>query len=74
MPILLIGQNNMGIGTRKPDLTAILEIADSNRGFLLPRTDTMSIQNYVNSLSPNPGIAHGLTIFETNMRTIYIYI
>lgn len=66
-------QNNVGIGTRNPHPTALLEVADSNRGFLLPRTDTMSIHNYVNSLSPNPGIAHGLTIFEVNKRAIYIY-
>jgi hypothetical protein len=70
---LLFAQNNVGIGTKKPDLTAILEISDTGRGLLLPRTDTASIQAYVNSLSPNPGIQHGLTIFETNMRTIYVY-
>lgn len=69
----VFAQNNVGIGTKNPDLSAILEIADSNRGFLFPRTDTQSVENYVNSLSPNPGIAHGLTIFEVNMRTIYIY-
>ena len=63
-------QNNVGIGTKKPDLTAIMDVADSNRGFMLPKTDTMSVINYVNSLSPNPGIQHGLTIWETNMRTI----
>ncbi|MEQ8325242.1 MAG: hypothetical protein RIC15_11165 [Vicingaceae bacterium] len=66
-------QNNVGINTRKPDLTAISHIDDSARGFLLPRTDTQSVWNYVNTLSPNPGIAHGLTIFETNLQTIYIY-
>lgn len=69
----LIGQNNVGIGTQKPDLSAITHIDDSVKGLLIPRTDTMSIHNYVNSLSPNPGIAHGLTIFETNMREYYIY-
>jgi len=70
---IVFGQNNVGIGTKDPHLTSILEISDTNRGFLLPRTDTMAIENYVNSLVPNPGITHGLTIFETNMRTIYIY-
>ena len=66
-------QNNVGLGTKTPDLTAILEISDTGRGLLLPRTDTMAIYNYVNSLVPNPGIQHGLTIYETNMKTIYIY-
>lgn len=70
---VLFSQNNVGIGTKKPDLTAVLHVSDSNRGFMLPKTDTMSVINYVNSLSPNPGIQHGLTIWETNMRTIYIY-
>ena len=69
----LIAQNNVGINTRNPDLTSITHIDDSVRGFLLPRTDTQAIWNYVNSLTPNPGITHGLTIYETNMRTIYIY-
>ena len=73
MPLTILSQNNVGIGTQKPNLTAILDIKDSNRGFLLPRTDTASIESYVNSLVPNPGIKHGLTIFEVNMRTIYIY-
>ena len=66
-------QNNVGINTRTPDLSAIAHIQDSSRGFLLPRTDTQAVWNYVNSLTPNPGIAHGLTIFETNMQTIYVY-
>ncbi len=70
---LVKAQNNVGIGTKSPHLTAILEVKDTNRGFLLPRTDTASIENYVNSLVPNPGIEHGLTIYEVNMRTIYIY-
>lgn len=68
-----ISQNNVGIGTKKPDLTAVLHVADSNRGFMMPRTDTQAVMNYVNSLFPNPGIQHGLTIWETNMRTIYVY-
>ena len=66
-------QNNVGVGTRNPDFSAIAEFADSNRGFLVPRTDTQSVINYVNSLVPNPGIAHGLTIFEVNERIFYIY-
>lgn len=70
---VLVSQNNVGVGTKKPDLTAVLHVSDSNRGFMLPKTDTMSVINYVNSLSPNPGIQHGLTIWETNMQTIYIY-
>jgi len=69
----MYGQNNVGIGTKKPDLTAIMHVADSNRGFLVPRTDTQSVWNYVNTLSPNPGITHGLTIFEVNERMFYIY-
>ena len=46
----VFGQNNVGIGTKDPHLTSILDIQDTNRGFLLPRTDTMAIENYVNSL------------------------
>lgn len=69
----LSAQNNVGINNRKPDLSAILDIQDSVRGLLLPRTDTQSVWNYVNPLPGNPGIANGLAIFETNMNTIYVF-
>ena len=71
--ITVFAQSNVGIGTQNPHITSIAHIDDSVRGLLIPRTDTLSIHNYVSTLSPNPGIAHGLTIFETNLREFYIY-
>jgi len=68
----LHAQNNVGIGTTTPHPSAILEVSDSSRGVLIPRTDTLSVLNYVNTLTPNPGIADGLIIFDINLNT-YVY-
>lgn len=66
------GQNNVGIGTAAPHPSAILEVSDSSRGVLIPRTDTVSVLNYVNTLNPSPGITDGLMIFDTLLNT-YVY-
>jgi len=67
-----ISQDNVGIGTTNPHPSVILQIDDSSRGVLIPRTDTLAILNYVNTLTPNPGIANGLLIFDTLINT-YTY-
>lgn len=36
-------QNNVGVGTTSPDPSAIMDISASDRGVLVPRTDTLSI-------------------------------
>ena len=36
-------QNNVGVGTTTPDLSAIMDISATDRGVLVPRTDTLSI-------------------------------
>lgn len=38
-------QNNVGIGTTTPNPSAILELSALDRGFLVPRTDTLSVTN-----------------------------
>ena len=35
--IHLFGQNNVGIGTPNPDVSALLELMANNKGFLVPR-------------------------------------
>lgn len=57
---------NVGIGTTSPHQSAILDLQSTNRGFLLPRTDTTN----VNSL----GIpATGLLIYQTNDSAFYYF-
>ena len=68
----VLAQDNVGIGLSNPHPSAILEISDSSRGVLIPRTDTNAVMNYVNGLTPNPGIADGLMIMDTNLNT-YVY-
>ncbi|MEQ8522701.1 MAG: collagen-like protein [Vicingaceae bacterium] len=71
--MLLKAQDNVGIGTAAPHPSALLEISDSSRGVLIPRTDTLAVLDYVNSLTPNPGIANGLMIFDVNLNTYLFY-
>ena len=68
-----IGQNNVGIGTTTPHPSAILHVSDTNRGVLIPQTDTASIENYLSSLTPPSTVANGLMIYETNEKTYMYY-
>jgi hypothetical protein len=66
-------QDNVGIGTDTIHPSAILQIEDSTKGLLIPRTDTASVNAYVSSLIPNPGIADGLMIFDPGERKYFYY-
>ena len=70
--VQLVAAQNTGIGTANPHPSALLEITDSSRGVLIPRTDTLAVQAYVDGLDPNPGIANGLMIYDTKLNT-YLY-
>jgi len=69
--VLLLGSNvnlyaqnsNVGIGTNLPDASAILELQSTDKGILIPRTDT--------SLVTAP--ATGLLIFEIGDNTFYYF-
>jgi len=56
-------QSNMGIGTETPDASAILELQATNKGLLIPRTDTTAIT------SP----ATGLLIYQLTNNTFYYF-
>ncbi len=61
------GQNkNFGIGTLTPDSSAILELKSTNKGLLIPRTDTL----LVNALGTP---ATGLLIYQTSSNTFYYF-
>ena len=67
-------QDNVGIGISNPHPSAKLHLADTlGKGFLIPRTDTAAVLAYVNSLTPNPGIADGLLIFQKSNQVFYYY-
>ena len=68
----LSAQQNVGIGTDSPHPSVLLQISDSSRGVLIPRTDTMAVLEYTDGLNPSPGIANGLLIFDTLVNT-YLY-
>jgi hypothetical protein len=56
-------QENVGIGTTTPDPSSILEISSSDKGLLIPRTDTISIANP----------ATGLLIYTETDSTFYYF-
>jgi hypothetical protein len=69
-----VAQQNMGIGTASPHPSSILHLADTTgKGALIPRTDTNAVNAYVNSLTPNPGIANGLLIYQKSANAFYYY-
>jgi len=70
----LRAQDNVGIGISNPHPSAKLHLADTlGKGFLIPRTDTAAVLAYVNSITPNPGIADGLLIFQKSNQVFYYY-
>lgn len=60
-------KDNVGIGTIKPDQSAVLDLSSSNKGLLTPR---MSLQQ--RNLIQNP--AEGLIVYQTDMLSgFYFY-
>jgi hypothetical protein len=58
---------NIGIGTATPNKSAMLDIKSTEKGILIPRTDTTSINNGI--VSP----ATGLMIFQTIDNKFYYF-
>lgn len=63
-----ISQNkNIGIGTVAPDQSALLELKASDKGILIPRTDTLTVNNA-------PGTpATGLLIYQSTDSLFYFF-
>ncbi len=66
-------QNNVGIGTQDPHISALLHLADTAKGLVIPRTDTTLINNYVNSLVPPQSVANGLIIYQENVHSYFFF-
>ena len=63
LSITISSAQNVGIGTNNPNPSAALEIAATNQGLLIPRTDTSNIANPV----------VGLMIFQTSDNGFYFH-
>lgn len=59
-------KGNVGIGTTKPDLSAVLELNSTNKGLLIPR---MSLQQRDAIQTP----AQGLMIFQTDLNSGFYF-
>lgn len=60
------GQTNVGIGTTTPDVSAILELLSTNKGFLVPRMNTAGI-----NAIPSP--ANSLLVYNTDSMCYFFY-
>ena len=63
----IITAQNVGIGTTTPDASAKLDIVATDKGVLIPRTDTSILNN------PGISIATGLIIYQTTDNKFYYY-
>ena len=61
-----VSQNNVGIGVTTPHSSALLELSSTNKGLLIPRSDTTSI-----NMASKP--AKGLLVYQLIDNTIYYY-
>jgi hypothetical protein len=60
-------EGNVGIGTKNPDNSAVLDLQSSNKGLLIPR---MSVEQRNAIKSP----ANGLIVYQTNEKTgVYVF-
>lgn len=58
---------NVGFGTLTPDQSALLELQSTDKGVLIPRTDTLTVNNA-------PGVpATGLLIYQTTDNIFYYF-
>lgn len=62
-------QNNVGVGTNTPDPTSALEVQSTDKGVLIPRTDT----NTVNVASGPGKPATGLLIYQNTDNIFYYF-
>ena len=69
LAISVLAQDNVGIGTNSPDPTAILELNANDKGLLIPRTDTVT----VNTASLPAPPADGLLIYQESDSAFYYF-
>jgi len=69
LAISVIAQDNVGIGTNSPDPTSVLELQSSDKGLLIPRTDTVTVNTASLPLPP----ADGLLIYQESDSAFYYF-
>ncbi|PXW15437.1 hypothetical protein C8D70_105302, partial [Chryseobacterium sp. CBTAP 102] len=63
--IVITGSGNIGINTATPDVSALLQLNASNKGFMLPRVFLTSITDATTVATP----ANGLLVYNYNAAT-----
>ncbi len=67
LPLALIAQNNVGIGTNSPNASALLDIESANKGLLIPR---VSLNTLTDGVAPINAPEKGLMIWNTNASVV----
>jgi hypothetical protein len=62
----LLAQGSVGVGTSAPNSSAALEIASANQGLLIPRMNTLQINQIVNP-------ANGLLVYNAEEDKLFAY-
>ena len=57
---------NIGIGTKLPNASAMVDISDTAKGLLIPRIDSLHRVNIINP-------ATGLMVYETNTQSFWYF-
>ena len=77
LALSVLAQDNVGIGTNSPDPTSVLELQSSDKGLLIPRTDTCLIGSPLGGVGcavANVSVpADGLMIYQTSNNTFYYF-
>jgi|GEM_PF-2440041 len=68
--VLFSQDDNVGVGTTTPDPMAILDLVHSDKGLLIPRTDTAAINTAAGSTFIIP---EGLLIFQSIDKQFYYF-
>lgn len=67
-PLILVGQ--VGVNTANPSKASVLELNDTERGFLPPRLTRLQRENMINQHGPLPA---GLIVYDTDDQMYYYY-
>lgn len=67
LSMVQMGNAQVGIGTTSPDPSAALEIASTDKGFVMPRMTTAQREAIANPTM-------GLQVFDTDTKTVWTYI
>lgn len=71
MSIPAFAQNNMGVGTTTPEPRAILDVASTEKGMLIPRM--LTSQRLAIDVTTDPMDVRGLMVYDLDQKSMYVF-